>query len=227
MTIIPERMPLAEFLVSGKVFGGSWFSDGGLWELGTELEELGAKDMEVELDENGTSTGVLYVELNKNIPIQMLVAITREGPNMTDEEYYDELETCPELDLYLTIDGLGAFVWRMNHDLSHGRIQGTEEELEGVKTDIKNVQEKLEKTVPYCKRFGVPFEMVEKENLVFGGTSKAACDEYWQWFRHWDGWKKDLTDDQWDEFTRLYKNDESIEHLLPKTAWDEDSEKST
>lgn len=149
---------------------------------------------------------------------------------MTDEEYINMIKDCSELDLFLTIDALGMFVWRMTHDLSHGRIDGTEEELEGVRADIKSMQERLEKTVPFCERFGVDFEIVEKKNELTGGAYKTACDEYWQWYRHWDDWKKNLTDDEWQEFQRLHQADEPYEHLLPDGNWQEsskDSEEST
>lgn len=138
---------------------------------------------------------------------------------MTDEEYIEMIKNCSELELFLTIDALGMFVWRMNHDLADGRIGDTEKERQSITKDIRTMQERLEKTVPHCERFGVRFELVEKPNEILGGTYKTACDEYWQWYRHWDEWKKALTDDQWNEFQRLKNQKGDFSHLLPKHDW--------
>jgi hypothetical protein len=27
-----------------------------------------------------------------------------------------------------------------------------------------------------------------------------GTEEYWKWFRNWDGWKKDLSEEDWREF---------------------------
>ena len=73
--------PLDEFLTAGKEFTPH-FGEQTLFELGENLKDLGAKRVEVGLDEDGNSTGMLYVELDDCIPIQMLTLVTSEGPTI-------------------------------------------------------------------------------------------------------------------------------------------------
>ena len=140
---------------------------------------------------------------------------------MKDEEYQEMIKNCSEVDLYLTIDGLGYFVWRMNHDLADGRICDNDKQRAEVDKDIQKVQKQLEETVPYCSRFGVDYELIEKENPITGRNVQVACDDYWKWYRHWDEWKKSLSDEQWDEFQSLKSKSESFDHLLPEKRWND------
>ena len=66
-------------------------------------------------------------------------------------------ETCTEVELYFQIDAIGAFIWRMRHDMSHGRIP--EKDCEAVLEDVKKMSESQQILVEYVKRFDVPYEM--------------------------------------------------------------------
>ena len=138
-----------------------------------------------------------------------------------EKENKEFVETCSEHDLYFFIDECGAFSWRMNHDLNSGKIDVDEEGASAIRKDIEKVQEMLETSVEQVKRFGVDFHFVEVENTILAGTSRKACDEYWKWYRHWDNWKKELTNEQWDEMNAKMKRKESIEDFLPNKKWNE------
>lgn len=105
----------------------------------------------------------------------------------SEKEYLDRIATCSELDLYFIIDSMGAFIWRMNHDMAHGRIPNNDHA--GIDRDVMATGERQKLAVKQCSRFGI---QVEDED---GKTS----DAYWTWYRMWDGWKKALTDSEWRE----------------------------
>lgn len=134
-----------------------------------------------------------------------------------DEKFKNKLETCSEHELYFIIDECGAFIFRMSHDLAHGRIDSAHE-LE-INNDINNIIESQREAVKETIRFGVPFKMVEIDGSF--GKSEKACEEYWTWYRHWDSWKKGLSEENWRIVRNKMAKNESIEEFLPSKKWNE------
>jgi hypothetical protein len=123
------------------------------------------------------------------------------------EELKATLLSKNEVESYFIIDECGAFIWRMNHEMSHGRVDNTE----AVSKDIENVREIQQLVVDNLKQFGVDPESVkDHEN-----------GNYWKWYHFWDNWKKSLSDDDWDSVSRLMSNSEPFDEFLPKESWNE------
>jgi hypothetical protein len=113
------------------------------------------------------------------------------------------LETCSEQELYSTIDALGAFLWRMNHDLADGRIEGSK----GIDDDLVKMKEMQKKAVLQTARFGVTKPVYEDD---------GPTPEYMKWYRWWDKYfKKTLTDEQWRDFSRRLKDKEDVSMYRP------------
>ncbi len=91
----------------------------------------------------------------------------------------------PEIMVYFEIDACGSFIWRMNHDMAHGRIESKQHKA--IDEDVERVREQQKKAVLQCKRFGV------EPNDAEGNPTP----DYWKWYRWWDAWKKGLSDEEW------------------------------
>lgn len=104
-----------------------------------------------------------------------------------DEQFKTLCETVDELRLYFIIDGLGGFIWRTNHEIGHGRIQSTP----AIEKDILTSRKKIEYAVRQTTRFGVD-DLKESDQDI-----TIPSDKYWKWFRWWDAWKTNLSDDEW------------------------------
>lgn len=89
-----------------------------------------------------------------------------------DEEMKKKLETGCEQLLYFVIDGLGGFIWRMEHDLGDGRIESTP----GIEKDLLKMRETQQLAVSQLSRVGVEGALDEN-----GRTT----DIYWNWYRTW------------------------------------------
>jgi len=129
------------------------------------------------------------------------------------------ISTCPEYNLYFFINECRAFISAMSHDLREGKIDLDEEKKMLIAEDIKNVRETQEKAVEQTKRFGVDFKIVEEYDNTLKKNVKKACSEYKKWYRHWDNWKKSLSDENWDIIVTKIKKEESIEEFLPNKKW--------
>lgn len=104
-----------------------------------------------------------------------------------EPKFTETIAECDEINLYFLIDHAGGFIWRMNHDMADDRIP--REHHAGIDSDVMKAREQQQRAVEQCSRFGF-------EPLKDG----QPTDEYWSWFRMWDGWKKSLTDEDWREF---------------------------
>lgn len=125
---------------------------------------------------------------------------------MTEKQKTDILDM-NEYDSYFLIDECGAFIWRMTHDMGHGRIP--QESHEAIDEDIVGVREVQKFVVDNLMRFGVdPESAKDSEN-----------GDYWKWYRFWNNWKKGLSDEDWDTITQLMSKEESIEKYLPEGTW--------
>ena len=84
-----------------------------------------------------------------------------------------ELKEWPkaEHEYWEAIEGLGGFIWRMNHDLAHGRIEDLKGKIDQDITEAQEISKKLVKEV--CEKFGV---VLEKSEVV---SDKIY---YWDWY---------------------------------------------
>lgn len=126
---------------------------------------------------------------------------------MITDEQKEYLLKMNETDTYFLIDECGAFTWRMNHDMAHGRIE--QESHAAIDADIVNVREIQQFAVDNLSRFGVdPESAKDREN-----------GDYWKWYRFWDDWKKGLSNEDWNAVNQLMIDEKSYEEYLPKTTW--------
>lgn len=128
---------------------------------------------------------------------------------MIEQELIDKIDVFPEYECYFLIEDCGGFIWHMNHEIGHGRIQSTP----GIEQDILNVREIQEYVVSKQNKFGVDPESV---NLP------RDLSDYWKWYEFWNNWhKNDLTNEQWNEISKRLKSEESIQEFLPTTKWND------
>ena len=126
---------------------------------------------------------------------------------MIEEKEKTKILESNEIDTYFLIDECGAFIWRMTHDMANGRIPV--ESHEAISADVTNVRELQQFAVDNLMRFGVdPESAKDSEN-----------GDYWKWYRFWDGWKKGLSDDDWNAVNSAIGKKESYDKYLPKTTW--------
>ena len=93
-----------------------------------------------------------------------------------------------EAELYFLIDACGAFIWSMNHDMAHGRIE--EEHHAAIDKDIERMRKYQLEAIKELPRIGI-IPLNEQDR----GTP-----EYWTWYKTWSTWHKDkLTEDEWRE----------------------------
>jgi len=120
---------------------------------------------------------------------------------MSEQDKKDIL-SMDEVTTYFLVNECGGFLFRMNHDLGHDKIP--EESKEAVLKDMMNIRVVQKFTVDNLDRFGVdPVSVFDKEN-----------GDYWKWFKFWDKWKTDLSDEEWKQVSvGNYKD------YLPKTSW--------
>lgn len=101
-----------------------------------------------------------------------------------------ELKKHPETELkyFETIEGLGGFSWKMNHDLADGRIKDPDGRLGA---DIQQIQGVLEQLVSeVCDKFGVihPRDCPKRnlEDITHDVPLPSAPEGktyYWDWYK--------------------------------------------
>ena len=112
-----------------------------------------------------------------------------------------------EVNTYFLIDECGAFTWRMNHEMAHGRIP--KESHAAIDKDIKGVKELQQFAVDNLTRFGVdPTTAKDGEN-----------GEYWKWYHFWDGWKKGLSNEDWNKVMVLISQNKPFDEYMPTKTW--------
>jgi hypothetical protein len=126
-----------------------------------------------------------------------------------DEKRKAQLEKENEIGLYLTIDAIGAFIWRMRHDYHHGRIENSH--WPEIQKDIEKMSETQMFAVSQLTRFGV--EKPQKDD------NKSPTAEYWAWFRWWDAWKKNMSDAEWNELNEKINLEQDISSYRPTGDW--------
>lgn len=123
------------------------------------------------------------------------------------EDRKAEIDELDEAYLYFFIDECGLFIWRMNHDMAHGRIP----EHGPVDKDIHNVR-----VVQHYAVTRLP-EVVE--GIIPQDEYGYPTKEYWAWYRWWDRWKKDLTDKEWNALELKLRRKEDISEYRPSGSW--------
>jgi len=120
---------------------------------------------------------------------------------MSDQDKKDIL-SMDEVTTYFLVNECGSFLFNMNHQLADGKIP--EESKDDILKDMINIRVIQKFTVDNLGRFGIdPESAHDKEN-----------GEYWKWFKFWDKWKTDLSEDEW----RIVSTGHYKEYL-PKTTW--------
>jgi len=120
----------------------------------------------------------------------------------TDVEAINSLS---EIDLYFAIDAMGAFLWRMNHDMADGRIE---------EFDLTEDQYRMEYLVYQTRKFGVELADAEIDKHV------TATPSYWAWFKFYDNhFKNELSDEEWKDFCKKKEAGEDISEYLPTGNW--------
>ena len=105
------------------------------------------------------------------------------------------LDECSEIFLWNYIEGVGGFIWRMNHDLGDGRIESTP----GIEKDLLTMGENIKYAVNQLVRFGVE-DPQGKEN-------EEGRKTYWEWYRGWKEHIDNLSDDQFEKMGVLLGKD--------------------
>jgi hypothetical protein len=126
---------------------------------------------------------------------------------MIEENKKEEILKLNEVDTYFLIDECGEFMWRMNHEMAHGRIP--QESHADIQENIDNVREIQVFAVNNLQRFGVDPE----------SAKDIKNGDYWKWYNFWNIWKKGLSDEEWDAVNLLISKKESYEKYLPKNTW--------
>jgi hypothetical protein len=127
-----------------------------------------------------------------------------------EQELIDKIDVFPEHECYFLIEECGGFIFHMNHEIGHGRIQSTP----GIEQDILNVREIQEYVVSKLNKFGV--------DPASALLSRNDGGDYWKWFEFWHNWHfNELTDEEWNEIGNRLESEESIEEFLPKNKWND------
>ena len=133
-------------------------------------------------------------------------------------EFQKEAVAADEVGLYFIINAIGAFTWRMNHDLAHARIESTPT----IERNLVWMGERGALAVDQTVRFGVASPARDPE-------TGQANPEYWKWYRFWDAWKKGMTDREWSHFSKVYdvgketNRADLYDGLLPEQKWNEEA----
>lgn len=130
-----------------------------------------------------------------------------------EAEYQALIESCDELPLYLTIDGLGGLQWRINHDSQRdfGRGYLNQTQYDAAMETVGKLSARVKLAVAQTTRFGV--------TEPFQGENKAGSEQYWKWFRWWDAYAKALPDDEWERMSAALAAKEDASKWRPEGDW--------
>jgi hypothetical protein len=112
-----------------------------------------------------------------------------------DPEIKEQIDKGSEVFLWTFIEEAGGFIWRMNHEIAHGRIESTP----AIEQDILNMREYSQYCVGQLYRFGI-LDPVE---------SKDAQDRYWEWYRAWKDYFEQVSDGDLDKISKMLQKDPS------------------
>ena len=123
----------------------------------------------------------------------------------------DAINNMSEIDLWLTIDGLGYHIWYCNHQIAHERIE---------RVDLTEEQYAMEYMVYQTKKFGVELSEPEIGKHIEPSMSYAA------WYSFYSNhFKNVLSDEEWNAFMNAKNLGEDISKYLPQGSWKDSLEK--
>ena len=134
---------------------------------------------------------------------------------MNISENISEIDTMREIEIYFTINEIGGFIWRMNHDMADVRIP--EDQWPAIDRDIKKMSEIQQHAISILPKFGVTPPFRDPENKLAFLRKPSA--QYWAWFRWWDGYIKGLSEEEWEILSQKIDKDEDISSYRPSGAW--------
>ena len=130
---------------------------------------------------------------------------------MTEQEQKDIL-AMDEVMTFFLIDECSSFIWKMNHDLSEGKI--SEPAAPTIMEDIQQIASLQKFAVDNLDRFGVnPKEINEEAD----GTTDLR-----KWHQHWNTWRTELSAEQWEKVSIG-----EYENYLPTKKWNEENSSET
>ncbi len=103
-----------------------------------------------------------------------------------------ELEEMYEIELYFIIDACGAFIWNINHSISHGRI--SKGNIPAINKDIVRTRKQQTEAIQTLnKKYG---------NELFLKEEKPT-EEYFEWYKKWNKWHRGMSDERWKEVDKI------------------------
>ena len=127
-----------------------------------------------------------------------------------EDKLAEIIDVGPEVVVYMHIETIGGFMWRMNHDMADGRIPP--ESHQAIDEDIAKVRPQQVRLVECLTRFGLD-KPLEDDGI--------PTDEYWAWDKWWNGWHKGMSDAEWDAIQgdiKLGMSEEAIARCRPEGA---------
>lgn len=132
---------------------------------------------------------------------------------MINKEYKEFVEKASEPIIYFMIEEAAAYIHHMGLKFINKEIKP--EHIIQVQKSIQEVSDRHKFLVNNAMRFGVN-EIYEEKN----GKSYSSL-EYRRWYTHWDNWKKNLTNTQWETVRNKLAKGETFNDLLPTTKWND------
>jgi hypothetical protein len=131
-------------------------------------------------------------------------------PGFLKEKGVNKVINGTELELYFTINSIGGFIWRMNHDAAHSRIVLTEKMNE----DLNEAQYAIEFAVLNTRRFGVEIPEPKDNEHV------QRTEPYNKWFSWWNHYiQHKLTDEEYKELDKLMETGQDYSSFRPEGTW--------
>lgn len=91
----------------------------------------------------------------------------------------------PEIYVFMKIESIGAFTWRMEHDMADGRIP--EQEHAAIDKDVQRLRGEALELARGLTAYG----------LVEPLRDDKPTAEYWAWYSWWKAWLNSHSDDEW------------------------------
>lgn len=117
----------------------------------------------------------------------------------------EKINNLGEVDLYFSIDAMGAHIWRCRHEMSHGRIP---------QIDLTEEQYALEYMVYQTTKFGVELPEPTIDKHI------SATPSYNAWYNFYSNhFKNVLTDEQWKLFQQAQRSGQDTSPFMPTGHW--------
>lgn len=127
-----------------------------------------------------------------------------EPAKLNEEELAEYVKMCPEIEVFMMIDGLGYMSWRMRHDaprdLSRGHL--VQEEYDSMMKVAEDCDKRANIVVKAVERFGVSPLRVTEYNDFWKKDMERMSDQYRKWYHWWKDYIKSMTHEEWRECDR-------------------------